>query len=305
MEYNQMPNIIVNESTAELKRLAKMALRGLWQKAIIGVIIYYAFISLVPGLIALLVPGLSQTYNVTDYITDQALLNSLKQSGINYTVTVSQFPSLYQAFLTGPFLIGFTKYLLMIVRRREINNGLLFKGFENFGKSFLLQVLVSLLSMLWCLPFVILMSVGGVTGLPFLMGIGLIGTIVMAIWAMIRYTMSSYYLSDDMNLKPMEAIRLSATRMKGNIGNFIYLVITFVGWYLLASLISGIIVGPFAQMNITTGFIGVIVNFVTNIPLFFVYLYFGITKTFYYEILSGHLVRQSSQMPNYQGFPQQ
>ena len=281
-QYNENYNIKVTETSKELKALSKMALQGLWQKALVGVIIYEAFITLIPGIISALVPGFNYEYTVDNYLN----------TGQDLNYTFSMFTYFYQFLLTGPIVIGFTKYLLNIVRRREVNNGLVLKGFEHVVKTFLLQFLKGVFTYLWCLPGTLVFTAGIMMGQNIFSYIlifgGMAGLFVAVVWASMRYSMAAYYMADDWNLSAMKCIKLSAKGMKGNSGHLIYVYITFLGWYLLASFIGSFIQTPFMGVK---GVPGALIAFAAALPVYFVVLYVNITKTFFYEIMSGHLVK--------------
>lgn len=267
--------IIVRESSAELKELSKMALRGLWFKAIIGAIIYYAMVELAPALISSFIPSINYVYTMPEVHEWE-----LKFSPLLY---------IYRFFLAGPFLIGYIRFILTIIRRREVDNNLLFSGFNNFLNSFLLQFLIGIFVMLWNIPFLALSAIGGAMSLPLLNVVGSVGIIVITVWAYVRYGVAAYFMADDSSLSPMDCIKLSKTKMEGNKGKYIYIAISFIGWIIVSGMLSGILG---VSMLSLPGPIMAILEFLANIPSFFVYLYMQCTIAFFYEILSGHLRKE-------------
>ena len=262
--------VIVKESSAELKQLSKTALRGLWIKATIGYLIYYIFVSLIPKVISDYLPW--GTYTFTEQTT-------------GYTFSSSPIIYFYRLLLVGPFVVGFNKYILKIIRRRETDYKLIFLGFERFFKSFLLQFLIGLFTTLWTLPFLI-PSVFLFNSAPTISGLFSILAMGMGIWAYLKYVMASYYMADDWNLSPMECIRISTAKMRGNKGQFVYLLISFLGWMIVSLIPGSLLMGMFPGVGYVGNFI---LNLILNIPSFFVMIYIYVTEGFFYELLSGRL----------------
>lgn len=262
--------VIVTESSAELKQLSKTALRGLWIKATIGYFIYYAFVTLIPKALTDYFPW--GTYTFTEQTTE-------------FTFSVSPLLYFYRLLLVGPFVVGFNKYILRIIRRRETDYKLLFSGFEKFIKSFLLQLFVGLLTTLWTLPFLIPSTIL-LGSAPTLSGLFSIIAMGIGIWAYLRYVMAPYFMADDWNLSPMDCIKISAAKMKGNKGQLVYLLITFLGWMFVSILPGALLLGMFPTVGFVGGFI---LDLILNIPSFFVMIYIYVTEGFFYELLSGRL----------------
>ena len=268
-------NIIVRESSAELKGLSKMALRGIWINAVIGVVIYQAMVTLVPGVISALIPSLNYVYSYPEVP--------------ELTMTFSPLVYIYRTVLVGPFLIGFNRYILNVIRRREVDYNLLFSGFRNFVNSFLLQFLIAIFVLIWSLPFVAIGAVGTVMGVSILSVIAPVGTLVLVIWAYLRYAVASYFMADDSSLSPMACINLSKTKMEGNKGKYLYIVISFFGWMIVANLLPSVISALLPTLGLLPN---TLLSFVLSIPVYFVTLYMQCTLGFFYEILSGHLRKE-------------
>ena len=122
-----MNNIIVKESAKEIRTLARMALRGLWKEAFLGMLIWSFFVQIIPRLIQPIIPFTNYVYSVPE---------------IDYNITISPAVYIYQMLIAGPFSVGLCKYILLIVRRKEINYSKIFGGFEHFIKAIALQLLM-------------------------------------------------------------------------------------------------------------------------------------------------------------------
>ena len=274
-----MNNIIVNESAKNIRSLARMALKGLWWKAFVGAIIYMLLMEVIPGLIELFIPSLKYTY-------------TYELEGINYTMSFSFVTYIYRLLLSGPIIVGFCSFILRIVRRREVVISKVFEGFEHFLKTFSMQILIGLLVMLWSIPALLIISL---IGAIFPSAI-FIGTFVMAgymVWVYLRYAVSAYYMADNYDLKPLEAIRLSRDAMKGNKTAYIFLMLSFIGWAIVASLPDMLIRGMFPNV---TGLFGFALGIICDLPRMLLALYTNTAEAFFYEILSGHIRRQEPEI---------
>lgn len=275
--------VIVNEPASELRALSRMSLKGLWDKALIGVIIYELMLSLVPQIVELIFPSTKITYQLP-------MTEEIASYGIaaDYTVTMSSISMIYGLLLSGPIAVGFIRFLFLIVRRREVRNQSLFEGFQHFGKAFLLQFLIGILSFLWVFP-VMLVATLLMSFIPILAIVSVVGMAAMIIWIFARYSMATYFLADDWNLGIMECIKLSVESMKGNKGQLIILYLSFFGWMLLGAvpeaILNPLIVGISPLLQI-------ILRFLVNVPRYAVALYVNVALTFFYEIMTGHLRRQ-------------
>ena len=277
--------IIVAETPKEIRYLARMALNGLWWKAFLGVVIYQLLVVAVPTVIDLIFPGtrIEYTYPLSEYGLDYPELGMLE----DYKVSFSTVSYVYRLLLAGPFVIGFSRFIFLIVRRGEIAYGTLLDGFQIFIKAFLVQIMVALITAAWTLPAIIVGSFLIIIS-PLMSIVAMIGTFAVGVWAYLRYAMATYYLADNSNLGVMECIRLSKTSMQGNKGNLFGLIISFIGWAIVASLLQGVI----AMLIPASGeVLGAIVGFISSAPNFLLLLYLTTSEVFFYELLTGHLKR--------------
>jgi uncharacterized membrane protein len=133
---------------------------------------------------------------------------------------VSSVPILgYIAYfiLMGPFVFGLAVYFLQLTRGQRPELSVMFSGFQQFGVTLVLFLLVSIFTFLWSLLL-----------------------IVPGIIAALRYSMAFFILSDNPGMSAMEAIRQSAEMTKGHKGKLFMLFLSFIGWYLLTILTLGI-----------------------------------------------------------------
>jgi uncharacterized membrane protein len=122
-------NIIINESSSMIRALARESLREKW--------VYCALVTLLYGAV-IAVP----TY----------ILDSMFAAEAGETSTVS---TLYNLLIGGAMALGYSMFILSIVRERKSSVAEIFYGFENFGKALGLYIVRTIFVLLWTLLFVI------------------------------------------------------------------------------------------------------------------------------------------------------
>ena len=190
------------------------------------------------------------------------IVNVLLPTGEYLPVSVGYASWLYQLAVGGPLQYGLALFLLSFLRRREIDNGHLMDGFSHFGKTFILYLLYCLRIFLWSLLFVI-----------------------PGIIAVFRYSQAFYLQVDHPDWTASQCLRESKYLMMGNKGKLFYLNLTFIGWYILANLPSLLVDG---LINSVVVFI--VLWLLTALPLIVVDLYAAVSRTVFYELLTGRLV---------------
>lgn len=149
---------------------------------------------------------------------------------ILFSVISGVFTSTYVGIiLLGPLAVGYSVYMLSLIRKKDQKVENLFDGFKNcFANSLVAGILSYLFIFLWSLLFVI-------------------PGIVKAI----AYSMVPFLQAEDSNLKGNDALRKSEELMKGHKWEYFKLMFGFIGWILLSILTFGILyvlyVGPYMQ----------------------------------------------------------
>lgn len=184
-------NIIVTESSKNLRALGRDSLAGRWRLAVLGTLLYMV-ITMLPVIILSLIFG----------------DNTSHQSGI---------ATVYAILITGPVTLGYAMFAISIFRKKETNPGEVLYGFERFGKSLGLYIVMSIFIFLWCLLL-----------------------IVPGIIAALRYSMCFYILADNPNIGIMEALNESKRMMRGNKWKYFCLNLSFIGWGLLCICTAGV-----------------------------------------------------------------
>lgn len=243
-----MGNHIIIEPASKIREIARNTLSGNWKPVTLVLFIYFLLTSGV-GLI------LDQFFTYT-YTLQQGIY------GEPFAYDISYGSDIYDFLISGPFSFGLTMYLLTFFRTRRSDGTLLFEGFSNFGKAFLLFLLMSVKIFLWSLLF----------GIP-----GIIATI--------RYSQAFYVMIDHPDYTPSQCIEESKRLMMGNKGRYFYLTLTFIGWYLLAAMPSAI----FNQVS-GSGVGNIIFMIILSIPALFVDAYVNTAYTAFYELATEKLV---------------
>lgn len=241
----KMNNHIVTEPTGLMKKIALEALKGHWKEMFIGVGIYTLLTGYVQSILNLIFPR----------------YETIELYGQQFQYNVSFVGSLYEVVLTGAFMYGIALFMLTFFRTKRTDNKLLFEGFSMLGKTILLQIVMTIFIFLWTLLF-----------------------IVPGIIAAIRYSMAFYILADHPEYSITQCINESKARMRGNCGKYFVMILSFIGWGIVASLAQSLIEAPFAGGSLIIG------NLIGLIPLIFLYVYVRTTETVFYELLTENLV---------------
>lgn len=117
--------------------------------------------------------------------------------------------------LTLPIMYGFTVLFLKLFRNGDLNIGSLFDGFQDYGRILGTVLLQVVYTFLWTL----LLVVPGVVK-----------------WY--SYSMTSYILLDEPELKNNAVIEKSMAMMEGHKMRLFLLDLSFIGWALLSSLFT-------------------------------------------------------------------
>lgn len=123
--------------------------------------------------------------------------------------------SLLHFIVGGAATLGYARFNLNLADGKPAAFADLFSEFHRFGAGFLMQLLRTVYTFLWSLLFV----------LP-------------GIYASYGYAMTPYIMLDHPELTPNEAIAKSKELMNGNRWRLFCLEISFLGWILLAALLT-------------------------------------------------------------------
>jgi uncharacterized membrane protein len=124
-------NIIVTESSRNLRALGRDALAGKWGMGALGTLLLSA-LTIIPILIL-------------DFI-----FGGISEMGAGTGVS-----NIYSILISGPLTLGYAMFAISIFRRRETSPVEVFYGFERFGKALGLYIVMSIFIFLWTMLFII------------------------------------------------------------------------------------------------------------------------------------------------------
>lgn len=173
-----------------------------------------------------------------------------------FSLSMSDTPSIPQYIITyaAEFLIsliavilgaGTTYIHLNLARKKEVAVKQLFFAFKQHPDRYIgAGLLTALLAVAGLVPFLLgtaffLFAPLSILSVAALIVTGLV-SIVLTIYLTITYAMVIYFLIDYPEMKVIQAFRESRLLMKKKKGRFLYLTLSFLGWYLLILLSFGI-----------------------------------------------------------------
>ena len=265
-------NIIITEPSRNLRALGRNARAGKWKTAIITVIVY---------LLCMTIPPL-----VFDSLFGVNLGNLFINDGYTYDIDVGLYAELYNTMptysilsgiyillITGPLTLGLTMFFLAMFRKHKVETVDMFLGFEKFGKSLGLMLFQMLFIYLWSLLF-----------------------IIPGIIASIRYSQAFFILADDPSKGIRQCMNESKAMMKGNKAKYFCLSLSFIGWLILSSL-PATILESIGHIITTNAFIVSLFAAVGYLFIAPVTAYMFSTMSGFYEILAGHLIKETQPAP--------
>ena len=268
--FGQPPqNRIILESCYNLRRLAREALKGKWVMAAVAAFLVTVLLT-VPGTIIDQLFGIEVP--LQDVFQQAGLDVDLGAMGVTGTIKSSPLSGLYSILVAGPLEFGLVAYFLILFRRGKETLGDLFSGFEFFGKTLGLMLWITLWVILWAL-------------IP-------IAGPVLAIVAGFRYAMAFMVQVDNPALPIRDCLNRSKFLMKGNKGKLFLLSLSFIGWYLLAS-VPGAILSAIAVNITVNSFVLLIVNLIGTFVSAFVMAYALTAQMAFYDMLIGRIYGES------------
>lgn len=269
MQHNMMgQNIIITEPSSNLRALGRNALKGKWQVAILTVVVMQLCVQ-IPQVV---LNGIFGTKANLNGIESEASVD-FYSNFYNSLPSFSALSGIYVILVTGAFTLGIVIFFLALFRRQQVVVVDVFLGFEHFGKALGLLLYQTLFVFLWMLLF-----------------------IIPGIIASIRYSQAFFILADDPTKSIRECMNESKKMMKGNKAKYFCLNISFIGWSLLAAIPSGVLEGI-----VSTTYAPVVVQslvaIVSSLFIVPVYVYVYSTLAGFYEILAGHLIKETEPAP--------
>lgn len=140
--------------------------------------------------------------------------------------------------------VGTMRIALQIARKREYRFRDLFYGFRNHPDKYILaQLLIMLITLIPMLPGIGMYAVSYFTDSVVVLIVGmllLIGGCVVSVMITLKYALALVLLLDCEQMTIREAMRESCRLMKGNRGRLFYLMLSFIGLWILGVLSFGV-----------------------------------------------------------------
>jgi uncharacterized membrane protein len=143
-----------------------------------------------------------------------ACLIFLLASGLQ---VIPKIGGIFALLLSGPLMVGFSRFSLNIAEGREAKPDDIFYGFKQYGRSLGAMMLMYLYIFLWALLL-----------------------IIPGIIAALGYAMVPFLLADNESIGIEDALATSKKMMDGYKADLFFLQLSFIGWYLLCLLTVGI-----------------------------------------------------------------
>lgn len=121
-------NIIVNESSANLRALGRDALTGKWKLGVVGTLLFMVLTA------------------VPMFILNAVFGEGSSPAGISFV---------YSILISGPMTLGYAMFAISIFRKRETSPAEVFYGFERFGKALGLYIVMLIFIILWSVLLVV------------------------------------------------------------------------------------------------------------------------------------------------------
>lgn len=186
----------------ELKAMARDDLQGKWPVAILVCIVAWLLTDAFTG---------NNGKEAANYVWQNGQLIKTSQNSFYGLASFISF------LIGGSINFGLVAFFLKLARKEEARFEDLFGGFRYFGKTFLLNLLTTIFTILW---FLLLIIPGFV--------------------AILRYSMAYYILNDNPGIDALEAIRRSKEMMYGHKTRLFSLWFSFLGWFIVGILTFGI-----------------------------------------------------------------
>ncbi len=131
--------------------------------------------------------------------------------------TGNTMTSIIGIIINSLLMLGFNSFYLKLSRGEQVTYKELFSKTNMFSVALLSIILMSIFVTLWSLLLVI-----------------------PGIIAAISYSQVPYILLDNPNMSAMDAIKMSKNMMQGHKADYFVLMLSFIGWSILAALTLGI-----------------------------------------------------------------
>lgn len=241
------------KSNSELRSIARNSLKGNWIKAVVVCLILFSII----GIFTMMIMNILRL-----------LIYALTNDGIN-TNFIIIFPIMTLSslviglFFGGPLIYGFASFFLNLVRSKDAAIENIFDGFKRFWECVRVVLFIFLWSLIFSLPMFIIsflmtsnvlfqLSEESLIVLSILTSLASIIIFIVFVNIFVRYILVFYLIKDSEKTKPLNYLKQSKVMMKGRVFKFIFLNLSFIGWFFLSAFTCGIgILFLISYMNTT------------------------------------------------------
>lgn len=227
------------------KWLARRAMRNVTPHPMLVTLVYLLLTGIVGSLVINLAadPFEAAYYYLTEtsYDTWEILTAIFTPQRIAVLAAMEGLVTLYSWVVS----YGYTAYCLRLTRQESAGYRTLLEGFYQMGRALAGNLLNVLFLVLCGLPAAavcgVLALLSGLVGSAVL---AMTGAMAAAFWLVAvsyRFRLSIYFLLDNPEMRPLEAVRRSWTTMKGRAGELFVQDLSFLGWVLLIPFTLGIV----------------------------------------------------------------
>lgn len=279
-----MDHVRMIVGSGPMKKIARQKLKGHWLETAAVFIIYSIFSQ-----------GLSQIFLNSKSDVTSDVVTATTESFEN-VFTIAAVLAVISFFLAPPILVGCTKYILKLVKDEEAKVSDILYGFKCYWRSFKQYFLFNLIVVL---PILILIAIALVISSAIsqrvdslLLSFLVIIIILLLVWFVYAIIMQiglffKFFVIADEKFQyngAIDSLKTCFSMMSGNKAHLFGVMISFIGWYLLA-IIPGSIAAAVLPPNASL----IWGNVIILIPFSFVSAYAYATFAVYYRILRGEL----------------
>jgi len=277
----------------EAKMAAKESIRRTQPSCIQVMLIYTLLTTGVSYLLGWFVGDIGEeimVYLYRGYTIDQVLPHLLRENAGRLTVygVVQLLFGLYSGLMS----FGLTSYTLRVARNEDPGHQYLLDGFLQVGRVLWQNILVSIYEVLWgvvtLIPLMLLVMLFEYESVMFIAVLAYTAFYVMIV---LRYALASFFLLDDPSCTAGESIRRSVIAMKGHVGEYFMLNLSFIGWILGIGILSGMLSISIPRMMPLSPILGTLV---TNVCALWLIPYVAVSQANFYDYVNGSLNGQRS-----------
>ncbi|CDM70161.1 putative membrane protein [Clostridium bornimense] len=204
-----------------------------------------------------------------------SILSSTKYADSILMIQIFILNTVISIFLTGVMKTGKCKFLLNMTKDYHSARSIdLFSQFKIYPKAFLLSVLIVVFSTLWYIPILVISVICILVYMisqpievifnveyyfatnqirtTMIILIGIIALFIIAsLVIQLMYSQAFFILADNPNKSTFSCLQESRFIMKGNKFRYIWLHLSFIGWYLLCCTLA-VLTSLLLEVNICT-----------------------------------------------------